>query len=139
MRTGVPSRPALARRVCYNVRGMHARRPTNGSGRRRALKRVEWEFLHEPIEVEFAKKPGPPTAFVWRGERHEVAEVLRGWADHGFGPMKYPGKWWQRRHRNCYRVRTTHGIVVEFYLDRGRSAWVLTRRWRSDPEPRPHD
>jgi hypothetical protein len=88
---------------------------------------MDWEFVHEEIEVEFARKPGPPTSFTWRGERHIVAEVLRGWADHSFGPFRYPGRWWQRRHRNYYRVRTAEGRLADFYLDRGLGKWVLYR------------
>jgi len=89
---------------------------------------ADWEFVHEELEVEFEKKPGPPVAFTWRGERHPVAEVLRAWADHSFGPLKRPGRWWQRRHRNCYRVRTADCSLVDFYLDRPARKWFLYRR-----------
>ena len=92
------------------------------------------EFVHEEIEVEFERKPGPPVAIVWRGKRIAVAEVLRAWADHGFGPFRYGTRWWQRRHRNYYRVRTAEGEVVECYLDRGRGRWVLCRRWAGQGE-----
>ncbi len=87
-----------------------------------------WEFIDETIEVEFAHKPGPPAAFTWNGEKHEVAEVLQAWADHGFGTFRYAARWWQRRHRNYYRARTTDGDIVEFYLDRGARRWVLYRK-----------
>ena len=97
---------------------------------------MDWEFVHEEIEVEFARKPGPPVAFVWRDERHEVAEVLRSWADHGFGTLGYRAKWWQRRHRTYYRVRTKEGALADFYLDRGRQRWVLYRRSRLAGERR---
>ena len=89
---------------------------------------MDWNFIHEEIQVEFAKKPGPPTSFVWRGETFPVTEVLRAWADHTFGPLKYPARWWQRRHRNYYRARTADGRLVEFYLDRGKKKWILYRR-----------
>lgn len=88
---------------------------------------MHWHFVHDDIEVEFASKPGPPTAFLWQGQRYVVTEVLRGWADHGFGPMDYPARWWQRRHRNYFRVRTSEGELAEFYLDRGTRKWVLYR------------
>jgi len=103
--------------------------------RREEMRRRETpqgEFVHEEIEVEFARKPGPPVAFVWREKRFAIAEVLAAWADYGFGPFRYPARWWQRRHRNYYRVRTTEGEVVEFYLDRGRDRWVLYRRWAAE-------
>jgi hypothetical protein len=95
---------------------------------------MDWEFIDETIEVSFARKPGPPTSFLWRGEEIAVAEVLRGWADHSFGQFKYPARWWQRRHRNYYRVRTEQGEIVEFYLDRGKREWVLYRKTRSAPQ-----
>lgn len=88
---------------------------------------MDWEFIHEQIEVEFARKPGPPAAFLWRGERQEVAEALRGWANHGFGPFRYPARWWQRRHRNYFRVRMQDGRLADLYLDRGSGKWVLYR------------
>jgi hypothetical protein len=89
---------------------------------------MDWEFVGEPIEVRFEKKPGPPVSFTWRGEEIAISEVLRMWVDHGFGPFRYSGRWWQRRHRNCYRVKTERGEVVELYLDRGKREWVLYRR-----------
>lgn len=98
---------------------------------------MDWEFVHEQIAVEFARKPGPPVAFVWRGERVPVAEVLRAWADHSFGPLRGPHRWWQRRHRNYYRVRTEAGDLVEFYLDRGSGRWILYRRLRGSREAGP--
>jgi len=95
---------------------------------------MDWEFIDEPIEVKFAKKPGLPTALLWRGEEIAIAEVLRAWVDHSFGPFRYSARWWQRRHRNYYRVRTEPGEIVEFYLDRGARQWVLYRRRRATPQ-----
>jgi hypothetical protein len=89
---------------------------------------MDWEFIHEEIEVEFEKKPGPPVSFTWRDEKFLIAEVLQMWADYSFGTLKYRPRWWQRRHRNCYRVRTDKGEIVEFYLDRSAGKWVLYRR-----------
>jgi len=44
-------------------------------------------------------------------------------------------KWWQRHHRNYYRVRTSQGEVFEIYYDRGTSLkhpeyrkWYLHRQ-----------
>jgi hypothetical protein len=64
------------------------------------------------IEVTFEKKPGPPTSFTWRDEEYAVVEVLRAWTDHGFGPFRKGGRWWQRRHRDYFRVRTEDGGVA---------------------------
>jgi len=97
---------------------------------------MDWDFIHEDIDVEFVKKPGPPASFTWRGEKHTIAEVLRGWSDHGFGALGYRPRWWQRRHRNCYRAKTSAGDLVEFYLDRAAGKWILYRRQRArDPRP----
>lgn len=87
-------------------------------------------FYSEPIEVVFRTHPGPPTAFIWRGEEHRIAAVEAMWQDHGVGTVnpKY-ASWRLRRHRNYYRVRTDDGRTFEFYLDRsgGRRRWVLYR------------
>jgi hypothetical protein len=99
---------------------------------------MEWEFIHEEIEVEFEKRPGPPARFAWRGKRVEVAEVVRAWADHSFGQFRYPARWWQRRHRNYYRVRTAEGWLAEFYLDRGFGKWILYRVFRAKPADEQH-
>jgi hypothetical protein len=87
------------------------------------------EFVHEEIEVEFSQRPGPPISIEWKGKKIAVAEVLRAWPDHGFGPFRHAARWWQRRHRNYYRVKTAEGEILEFYLDRGSRKWVLSRRW----------
>ncbi len=94
---------------------------------------MNWEFIDETIEVKFEKRPGPPVSYTWREEEIGVTEVLRAWTDHGFGPMKRGGRWWQRRHRDYFRVRDENGALVEFYRDRGavKEHWVLYRRTRS--------
>ena len=87
-------------------------------------------FIDEQVEVE-SEGFGVPRAFVWQGERHEVAEVLsvrrrldfkRAW-------------WWRRRHRDYFRVRTREGRVFELYHHRGpgRRYWVLLQELASGP------
>ncbi len=89
-------------------------------------------------EVEVTMGGGPvlmPVSFRWEGHEHRVAEVLTHWFDYGFGTDPRPNpKWWQRRHRNYYRVRTEDGSTYELYFDRGanlkhpeRRKWVLYR------------
>jgi len=85
------------------------------------------ELIAEKIEVEFARKPGPPVRFLWRGRTYPIARVVRTWFDHGFGPLAKKGRWWQRRHRTYYHVITQAGEEFEFYLDRGRREWILYR------------
>ncbi|NLG80718.1 MAG: hypothetical protein GX492_13000 [Firmicutes bacterium] len=87
-------------------------------------------FYSEPIDVIFHSRPGPPAAFVWRGQEHRIASVEAAWQDHGIGTVSPKhANWRLRRHRNYYRVRTDDGRVFEFYLDRGggRRRWVLYR------------
>ncbi len=87
-------------------------------------------FYSEPVEVVFASRPGPPSAFVWRGKEHRIASVEAAWHDHGVGALDpRHGNWRVRRHRNYYRVRTDEGRTYELYLDRagGRRVWILYR------------
>jgi hypothetical protein len=35
-------------------------------------------FIDEEIEGRFARKPGPPTSFVWQGREYEIVEIERG-------------------------------------------------------------
>lgn len=89
---------------------------------------MKTRFVHESIAVETPRKPGPPVSFAWRGRSHRITRVRRTWFDYGWGPLRPGwGRWWQRRHRTYYQVETEEGRCFEFYLDRGRGAWVLTR------------
>lgn len=83
------------------------------------------EFIAEEIEVRFAKKPGPPTSFVWRGKEYEIVKILRRWRKLDLQP-----NWWQRRHRDFYIVRTDTGETLELYFHRGfgRRLWVLSKK-----------
>jgi hypothetical protein len=60
-----------------------------------------------------------------------IADILEAWQDYGFGksPMRRK-RWWQRHHRNYYRVRTTEGELFEIYYDRGtRLEHAKSERW----------
>jgi len=87
-------------------------------------------FIGEPISVERQDDlPGrPPLAFTWRGERHPVARVEATWHDAGFGPLRYPKRWWQRRHRTYFQVTTAGGRMYELYLERPQRGWFLYRQ-----------
>lgn len=93
-------------------------------------------FIGARVEVTLGGDPILlPVSFRWEGREYAVAEVLARWFDYGFGPQARPSpKWWQRRHRNYYRVRTADGEVFELYFDRGanlkhpeRRVWILYR------------
>ncbi len=81
-------------------------------------------FIDEEIEVRFAVKPGPPTSFVWRGKEYRIEEIV-SWQRR----LDFRRRWWLRRHRDYYVVRTDTGQVFEIYLHRapGRRYWVLYR------------
>jgi len=83
------------------------------------------EFIGDEIEVHFAKKPGPPTSFTWRGTEHEIAQ-----ARHMGRSLDFRRAWWRRRHRDYYIVKTATGEAFELYFHRGpgRKYWVLYKR-----------
>ena len=100
-------------------------RDRHGRGRGLRDGQVTTEFIGDGVEVRFARKPGPPTSFVWHGAEHEIAEVTRRWRT-----LDFRKPWWQRRHRDYYVVRTLAGEVFELYFHRGpgRRYWVLSKR-----------
>jgi hypothetical protein len=107
---------------------------------------IEVRFDQEPV---FEKRPGPPSAFTWRGEEYVVVEVLNEWHDYrkrGKSKTLYErerGSYWVKKSerrgswgvgRDHYRVRTASGEVFDIYYDRapkGRDSkgqWILSRR-----------
>ena len=87
-------------------------------------------FIDEEIEVRFAQKPGPPTSFTWQGREYEIVEIERQ-----YRRLDFKRAWWQRRHRDYYRVTTDTGQVFEIYHHRGpgKRYWVLYKEfivWR---------
>lgn len=90
------------------------------------------EFIGKRIEVQKAETSPTPIHFCWRGEHHDVAEVLDEWVDIGFGSLPpHSRKWYNRRHRRHYVVRDTEGHVFEIYLDyadRRKPTWWLVQR-----------
>ena len=88
-------------------------------------------FISEPIEVVVEGTVKRPVSFQWNGTEYKVDEIWAEWQDAGFGPGRLGrGKWWQRRHRNCYRVVVHTGEVFEIYFDRGgkQPQWYLFRK-----------
>ena len=93
-------------------------------------------YFGKQVQVETTGPLHHPVAFTIEGTRHAIAEVLESWPDYGFGSnsQKRP-RWWQRHHRNYYRVRTAEDEVYEIYYARGTSPknpelkkWYLTRK-----------
>lgn len=94
-------------------------------------------FIGEEIQVEQAPRSPRPVRFVWRGEMHEVAEVLSVRVDTGFGDHPPRSRrWYTRRHRRYYVVKDAQGFTYELYLDyadKSRRRWFLTRQLASPP------
>jgi hypothetical protein len=86
------------------------------------------EFHSEEIEVTRDERTKNPASFVWKGNKYAVKEVIAFWPDFSYPKSGAKRKrWWQRRHRNYYRVLTEDDQVFEIYLDRGseKETWVL--------------
>lgn len=81
-------------------------------------------FISEEVEVRSQEQPGPPAAFIWRGQEYKIAEVLSSRRE-----LDFKRAWWRRRHRDYYLVRTDDGRTFELYFHRGpgRRHWVLYR------------
>jgi hypothetical protein len=94
-------------------------------------------FFGRQIEVTTGGEVKVPVAFRYEGREYVIADILESWPDHGFGRSSAGRqRWWQRHHRNYYRVKTAEGEVYELYYDRGTSLknpefkkWFLTRRF----------
>lgn len=83
------------------------------------------EFIGKPIEVELSEETPPaPKAFRLGGQRHEVAEVLSQWEEHGYGQhIRGHIDRLSQGQRVHYRVRTAEGQLFEIYVD-----WSPVRR-----------
>jgi hypothetical protein len=93
---------------------------------------TEDEFIGEEVRVEQARRSPRPLRFVWRGEAHDVAEVLSVRVDTGFGGLPPRSRrWYTRRHRRYYVVKDEAGSAFEMYLDyadKARPKWILVRK-----------
>jgi hypothetical protein len=89
------------------------------------------EFFSEEIEVKRDEKTKNPVSFIWRGIEYKVKEIIAFWPD--FSQPKTGARkkqWWQRKHRNYYRILTEQDEVFEIYFDRGskREVWILNTK-----------
>lgn len=93
-------------------------------------------FIGQEVKVKVEGEVRQPVSFRLEGKDYAITEILAAWADYGFGSAPARRKrWWQRHHRNYYRVRTTEGEVFEIYYDRGVSLknpqykkWYVSRQ-----------
>jgi len=94
------------------------------------------QFFGRQIEVTTGGEVKVPKSFVFDKQEYVISEIITAWYDHGFGSSNLRRKkWWQRHHRNYYRVKTTEGGIFEIYYDRGTSLkhpeykkWFLYRK-----------
>jgi hypothetical protein len=94
------------------------------------------KFIGREISVTVGGEVKAPVSFRLGRKEYVIAEVVDSWFDHGFGSQAGRKRWWQRRHRNYYHVKTTEGDVYEIYYDRGVNLehpelkkWFLTRQF----------
>jgi hypothetical protein len=86
------------------------------------------EFHSDEIKVTRDEKTRSPAFFVWRGREYKIKEIIAFWPDYSFPRTGAKRKrWWQRKHRNYYRVLTEENEVFEIYYDRGakEEVWIL--------------
>ena len=94
-------------------------------------------YFGRQVQVETAGPLRQPAAFTLEGQRHSIVEIMASWADYGFGSGSGTRpRWWQRHHRNYYRVLTSEEEVYEIYYDRGTKPtnpelkrWYVTRKF----------
>jgi hypothetical protein len=94
------------------------------------------KFFSREIEVTTSGEVKIPASFRLDKQEYIISEIIEAWPDHGFGRSSLRRKrWWQRHHRNYYRVKTTQGEIFEIYYDRGtslkhpeRKKWFLYRQ-----------
>lgn len=95
------------------------------------------KFFGQEIQVTVSGDIKVPTAFKFADREYIISEIVQQWQDYGFGPNAAgrKNKWWQRRHRNYYQVKTSDGELFEIYYDRGANLkhpelkkWVLHRQ-----------
>lgn len=78
------------------------------------------QFLSREIQVTVGENV--PVSFKLDGQEYKIAAIVYTWPDYGFGraPLQRR-RWWHRRHRNYYIVKTEDGKLFEIYHDRGTS------------------
>jgi len=76
------------------------------------------EFIGEKIEVEKKRLLLDPLRFTWRGQTHEVIEILDEHVDIGHGALPVRAiNGITRHHRRYFVVKDSAGDVFEIYLD----------------------
>lgn len=74
--------------------------------------------LREPIRMEARRFGFFPSAFTWRGRRHDIRAVESCRTENGRGKVR----------RHIFRVRTDRA-VLELAQDVARDAWRIEQMW----------
>lgn len=114
-------------------------------------------FIGETVEVSFSrppvleKMPGPPDAFIWRGQNYRIAEVLSEWHDYRRRGRMANNMRPEHAHtaarrgswgvgQDYYRVRTLDDRFFDIYYDRApksvddrKGAWFLDKELAPQP------
>lgn len=78
---------------------------------------------NEPISLEFAR-PKCPEAFVWRGQRYRIDQIIRRWT--------VTGEWWQKNTQSRFHAviaasRRGQSGQYEIFYERKQGRWFLGR------------
>lgn len=89
------------------------------------------QFFSRQIDVTTGGEVKVPVSFRLDDREYVISEIMEAWQDYGFGKSQLHRKrWWQRHHRNYYRVKTTKGEIFEIYFDRGtKLEHAKSRKW----------
>ncbi len=78
------------------------------------------QFVGKEITVQTSGELSRPVSFRLDKQEYRIVEITESWPDYGFGrSVTGQKRWWQRHHRNYFRVRTETGELFEIYYDRG--------------------
>ncbi len=95
------------------------------------------EFIGQEVQVSLSDElVRQPVAFVLEDRQYRIIEITESWQEYGHEPdPRRRHRWWQRRHRNWYRVSTEEGEAFELFYERGatgkhpeRRKWFVFRR-----------
>ena len=98
---------------------------------------MDRRFFGKRVDVVTDEGSPNPTELAFEGEIHAVSEILLMWRDYSFPSNFRRHSWWQRRHRNYYRLRTNQERIFQLYFDRGTGKksdgpvrrWYITREF----------
>jgi hypothetical protein len=101
---------------------------------------IHRRFIGEPIETEFrgqpllSKKTGCPVAFLWRGERFAVTELLSEW--HDYERRGRMARNMSDAHAKSAARRGSRGVGKDFFTVRTNGGRVFTLYYDRAPHDR---